>query len=368
MCITSTEINATCTPTVQSVKHSNKTILYNWKYSERCILLLQLHPALCMEAHRVRTYPASNVNAIYILFLFFFFPIRNWYLKQTASCNNHYAQLNAKRNTNAPARSPGRQQEGTAEPLRPPEARTATPAKQGKKGTQRTFHAGATPGRPQEVATPHPLPARLYTVQPGPSACRPTRPAHPSAPTQPNPTARPTTHLHNPNRRSAPRTASLNTHSGVEVTHHWPGRPPRLARSSHVVPEHANASGSRRRGEATSGSHADGCRAIFNAGKETSGSRLKPCALSRVVLYITTETALLPSVGPAPSALTAPAAADGAAALAREVSGACRPPYRPPFRPRAARRSAAILNAGAALRLPLAAAAACGVRDVLGCA
>jgi len=63
----------------------------------------------------------------------------------------------------------------------------------------------------------------------------------------------------------------------------------------------------------------------------------------------------------------APAAADGAAALAREVSGACRPPYRPPFRPRAARRSAAILNAGAALRLPLA-AATCGVRDVLGCA
>jgi len=67
----------------------------------------------------------------------------------------------------------------------------------------------------------------------------------------------------------------------------------------------------------------------------------------------------------------APAAADGAAALAREVSGACRPPYRPPyrppFRPRAARRSAAILNAGTALRLPLA-AAPCGVRDVLGCA
>lgn len=73
MCITSTEINATCTSTVQSVKHSNKTILNNWKYSERCILLLQLHPALCMEAHRVRTYPDSNVNAIYILFLPFFF-------------------------------------------------------------------------------------------------------------------------------------------------------------------------------------------------------------------------------------------------------------------------------------------------------
>lgn len=190
MCTTSTEINATCTSTVQSVKHSNKTILCNWKYSERCILLLQLHPALCMEAHRVRTYPDSNVNAIYILFLpFFFFPIRNWYLKQAASCNNHYAELNAKRNTNAPARSPGRQQEGTAEPLRPPEARTATPAKQGKKGTQRTFHAGATPGRPEEVAAP-------TRCQPGSTRSNPApRPSGlqdlPTPPPQPNPTQPP---------------------------------------------------------------------------------------------------------------------------------------------------------------------------------
>lgn len=122
-------------------------------------------------------------------------------MKQTASCNNHYAQLNAKRNTNAPARSPGRQQEGTAEPLRPPEARTATPAKQGTKGTQRTFHAGATPGRPQEVAAPTrcqpgstrsnpaPRPSGLQdlpTPPPQPNPTQPNRPAH-HTPAQPQP-------------------------------------------------------------------------------------------------------------------------------------------------------------------------------------
>lgn len=284
---------------------------------------------------------------------------RSWYLKQTASCINRNALLKTKWNTSAPKRSP---EKAAPQSRCGPQGRGQLfPLCGAKQGTQRSSHGWAATGKPPKGLTrvlspPHPLPARLYTPQHNPTQLlypQPTKATHP-----------PGLAHYAPARPQCPLdlTNVLPQHPlGPEVTH-WPARPPRLVRSSHMVPERASAASSRKRGEATSCNLTDGCRAIFNEGTEISGSRHEPLALSHVVLAVTTGPTTLLYAGPAPSALTAPAAADGTATLVRETSDA----NRPPLHPRAARRSAAILSAGATLR-PSLPAAAPGLRDFVGC-